>query len=77
AALRRFMVEKPFAGRCPVAFGDDLTDLSMLEAAAELNGKAVVIWRAIDLARAARLGNPDELRLWRAGITYTHSKERT
>ncbi|PQA73791.1 trehalose-phosphatase [Brucella oryzae] len=77
AALRRFMGEKPFAGRVPVAFGDDLTDLSMLEAAAELNGKAVVIGRAIDLARAARLGNPDELRLWLSGITDKHSNERT
>lgn len=68
AALRRFMGEKPFADRVPIAFGDDLTDLPMLEAAAELNGKAVVIGRAIDPGRAARLGNPAELRLWLCGI---------
>lgn len=64
AALRRFMGEAPFAGRVPIAFGDDLTDLPMLEAADELGGTAVVIGRAIDRSGATRLANPGELRLW-------------
>lgn len=77
AALRRFMGEKPFAGRAPVAFGDDLTDLSMLEAATEAGGAAIVIGRGIDLPGAARLGNPDELRLWLSGIAGKQNSERT
>jgi len=64
AALRRFMAEKPFAGRVPIAFGDDLTDLSMLDAADQLGGTAVVIGRAIDRSGAARFADPGELRLW-------------
>lgn len=63
-ALRRFMKEEPFAGRAPIAFGDDLTDLSMLDAADELDGTAVVIGRAIDRPGATWLANPAELRLW-------------
>ncbi len=58
------MREKPFAGRVPIAFGDDLTDLPMLEAAEQLGGTAVVIGRAIDRPGAARFASPDELRLW-------------
>lgn len=64
AALRRFMREEPFAGRVPIAFGDDLTDLPMLEAAEKLGGTAVVIGRAIDRPGAARFANPAELRFW-------------
>ncbi|WP_226622852.1 trehalose-phosphatase [Brucella anthropi] len=67
-ALRRFMKEEPFAGRAPIAFGDDLTDVSMLEAAVELGGAAVVVGRAIDHPGAARLENPKELRLWLSSI---------
>lgn len=63
-ALRRLMGEKPFAGRAPVAFGDDLTDLSMLDAADDLGGTTAVIGHAIDRPGAARFANPDELRLW-------------
>jgi len=62
--LRRFMREEPFAGRVPIAFGDDLTDLPMLEAAEKLGGTAVVIGRAIDRPGAARFANPAELRFW-------------
>ncbi len=63
-ALRRFMGEAPFLDRAPVAFGDDLTDLSMLDAADEFGGTAVVIGCAIDHPGAARFANPEELRIW-------------
>ncbi|WP_273792601.1 trehalose-phosphatase [Brucella anthropi] len=69
AALRRFMKDVPFAGRTPLAFGDDLTDLSMLEAADELGGTAVVVGRAIDRPGATQLANPEELRLWLSRIS--------
>ncbi len=52
----------------PIAFGDDLTDLPMLEAAEQLGGTAVVIGRAIDRPGAARFASPDELRLWLSRI---------
>lgn len=67
-ALRRFMGEKPFAGRIPIAFGDDLTDLSMLKAATEWGGATAVVGRTIDLPHAARFANPGELRLWLSSI---------
>ncbi|WP_183656076.1 trehalose-phosphatase [Brucella daejeonensis] len=80
AALRRFMAHEPFAGRAPVAFGDDLTDLSMLKTAVEMGGTAVVIGEAIDQPDAARLANPGELRRWLTGLAGKldeHNNERT
>ncbi|KAB2746723.1 trehalose-phosphatase [Brucella anthropi] len=77
AALRRFMEEEPFAGRVPVAFGDDLTDLSMLVAAEDLGGTAAVIGRAIDRSGAAKFANPEELRQWLLGIAGEYNTERT
>jgi len=77
AALRRFMEEEPFAGRVPIAFGDDLTDLPMLGAARKLGGTAVVIGRSIDHPGAARLASPGELWLWLSGIVNENNTERT
>lgn len=62
-ALRRFMAQPAFQGRKPVAFGDDLNDLPMLDAARELGGIAVVLGER-DLPADLRMSGPGELALW-------------
>lgn len=62
-ALRRFMAAPPFAGRLPVAFGDDLNDMPMLAAARELGGVAVGMGER-DLAADHRLPGPVALAAW-------------
>ena len=42
-ALRAFLAEAPFAGRLPVAIGDDLTDEAMFKAANALGGRSIRI----------------------------------
>jgi hypothetical protein len=63
SALRRFMAEPPFAGRRPVAFGDDLNDMPMLAAARELGGLAVAMGER-DLPADHRLSGPRALAEW-------------
>lgn len=63
SALRRFMAEPPFAGRLPVAFGDDLNDMPMLAAARELGGLAVAMGER-DLPADHRLSGPRALAEW-------------
>jgi trehalose 6-phosphate phosphatase len=45
-ALKAFLSEKPFAGRLPIAIGDDLTDEAMFKAANALSGRSVRIGEA-------------------------------
>jgi trehalose 6-phosphate phosphatase len=54
AALAAFMAEPPFAGRIPVAVGDDLTDEHAFRAAEELGGFGVLVGGA--RATVARYG---------------------
>lgn len=62
-ALRRFMAAPPFAGRLPVAFGDDLNDMPMLAAARELGGIAVCMGERV-LPADHRLPGPAALASW-------------
>lgn len=62
-ALKYLMGQAPFQGRCPIAFGDDLTDIPMLRAAQELGGTAVAIGER-DLPCDLRLSGPTELAHW-------------
>ncbi|WP_155094322.1 trehalose-phosphatase [Paracoccus aestuariivivens] len=62
-ALRRFMAQPPFADRRPIAFGDDLNDLPMLEAARESGGMAVALGER-DLPADIHLSGPAELADW-------------
>ena len=63
SALRRFMELPPFRGRRPVAFGDDLNDLPMLQAAREAGGIAVAMGER-DLPADIRLEGPVALAKW-------------
>jgi trehalose 6-phosphate phosphatase len=45
-ALKAFLAESPFAGRLPIAIGDDLTDEAMFKAANALGGRSVRIGEA-------------------------------
>ncbi|MFT4012528.1 MAG: trehalose-phosphatase [Paracoccus sp. (in: a-proteobacteria)] len=62
-ALRRFMRMPPFAGRRPVAFGDDLNDTPMLFAARELGGIAVALGER-EMQADHRLSGPRALAQW-------------
>ncbi|MDS9469100.1 trehalose-phosphatase [Paracoccus sp. MBLB3053] len=62
-ALLRFMTQPPFEGRRPIAFGDDLNDLPMFEAARSLGGLAVALGER-DLPADIRLSGPAELAEW-------------
>ncbi len=79
-ALRRFMQGPPFVGRQPIAFGDDLTDLPMLEAAIVLGGVGVAVGPTICRKEMASLASPDDLRAWlekvTAGSTAKFMQER-
>jgi len=69
-ALAAFMREPPFAGRVPVAVGDDLTDEGMFVEAARLGGITVAV--GTDLSgTAASLGLPDPaaVRNWLRTLT--------
>ena len=57
------MTAPPFAGRLPVAFGDDLNDMPMLAAARELGGLAVCMGER-DLPADHRLSGPAALAAW-------------
>ncbi|WP_246659159.1 trehalose-phosphatase [Rhizobium sp. FY34] len=63
AALRAFLEEEPFAGRRPIAIGDDLTDEAMFKAANELGGLSIRIGAPTDETAAQEtLASPEALR---------------
>lgn len=62
-ALRRFMARAPFAGRRPLAFGDDLNDQPMLDAARNAGGLAIALGERA-LAADLRLPGPAALADW-------------
>lgn len=63
SALCEFLSEEPFAGRRPIAIGDDLTDEAMFKAANELGGLSIRIGAPTDdTAAQASLASPDMLR---------------
>ncbi len=65
SALARLMAEPPFAGRCPVFVGDDVTDEDGMRAALERGGTAVKIG-AGDTCAPHRLPDPAALLAWLA-----------
>lgn len=68
-ALRAFMADPPFAGRRPLAIGDDVTDEAMFEAANTFDGLSV---RVGDPGRPTvargHVASPKALRAWLARV---------
>jgi trehalose 6-phosphate phosphatase len=68
-ALATLMTQRPFAGRRPIAIGDDLTDEPMLAAARALGGVAVRVGSSMpDSAASLHLADPAAVRGWLAAL---------
>lgn len=67
-ALARFLAAPPFAGRVPIAIGDDVTDEFAFSAANARGGVSIRVGEASaqSVARFA-LPNPEAVRAWLAG----------
>ena len=63
-ALAAFMAAAPFAGRRPLAFGDDVTDEAMFRAALAAGGDACLIGPPRETVARHRLPSPAALRDW-------------
>jgi trehalose 6-phosphate phosphatase len=64
SAVRALMAGAPFAGRVPIAIGDDLTDLDAFQAAEELGGFGVAVGDRV--SAPWQLPGPRALRAWLA-----------
>jgi trehalose 6-phosphate phosphatase len=63
------MEAPPFAGRRPLAVGDDLTDEHMFVVAVELGGLAVRVGHnGRETAAAAQLDGPQSVRSWLSNL---------
>ena len=67
-ALRALMRRAPFAGRLPIAVGDDFTDEHMFRAAHELGGYGIVVGDRRPTAARYMLRNPAQVALWLGGL---------
>lgn len=65
-ALAEFMAAAPFAGRTPVAAGDDLSDVHAFRAAEKLGGFGIAVGDRVPASW--RMANPGELRSWLAAV---------
>ncbi|HLU00480.1 MAG TPA: trehalose-phosphatase [Burkholderiaceae bacterium] len=63
-ALRRFMRQPEFAGRWPLAIGDDRTDEDAFAAACALGGSAIRVGRLADTMAPWQVPDVDELAVW-------------
>jgi trehalose 6-phosphate phosphatase len=67
SGVRELMTHAPFAGRCPVFFGDDVTDDAVFAIIPDLAGLSFSVGRK---ARgvAGQFGRPRDVRRWLAGL---------
>ncbi|MBR9973671.1 trehalose-phosphatase [Magnetospirillum sulfuroxidans] len=68
AAISRFMTCPPFAGRCPVFIGDDVTDESGFSAVNRLGGRSIHVGGNIDSVASRKIASPTAVRRWLAGV---------
>lgn len=69
SALKFFMERNPFAGRLPLAVGDDVTDEAMFAAANAIGGFSVRVGSPLNSSYAlGRIATPDQLRRWIAKL---------
>lgn len=67
-AIRRFMRLSPYAGRCPVFVGDDLTDEDGFAAVNALGGWSIRVGNGAETQARFRLSSPTAVRDWLAGL---------
>lgn len=68
-AVADFMEAPPFAGRVPIAVGDDVTDEDAFRAVAALNGHAILVGQPRETFAQWRLANTDAVIAWlKAGL---------
>lgn len=63
-AIRDFMATAPFAGRTPVAVGDDITDEDAFRAVRQAGGVGVLVGDRADSAADYRLANTKAVMRW-------------
>ncbi len=68
SAIRRFMLNAPFAGRIPVFIGDDRTDEDGFAVVVEQGGEAILVGPEAPSAATARIANPAQLLAWLAEV---------
>lgn len=64
SALKALMASTPFAGRRPLAVGDDLTDEMMFEAANDLDGLSVRVGKPRATLAHLAVSSPADVRSW-------------
>ncbi len=64
SALLALMSRPPFAGRLPIAIGDDLTDEAMFRVVNDLGGLSVRVGTSGGSAASAHVASPDDVRSW-------------
>lgn len=69
-ALRALMAGPPFAGRRPVAIGDDVTDLDAFRAAEALGGLGLAVGMTLAPARACVFDGPAAVHAWLARLAH-------
>lgn len=68
-AVADFMRDAPFAGRSPIAIGDDITDEDAFRAVAKLGGKSILVGEARATAAHWRLADTNAVFAWlKAGL---------
>lgn len=63
-AVRDFMSAPPFAGRTPIAMGDDITDEDAFRAVTELGGQAILVGEPRATAARWRLPDTKAVQAW-------------
>lgn len=70
-ALQRLMTDPPFAGRCPVYVGDDVTDEAAFVAVNSLGGVSIRVGEPASSAARYQLNTVDEVLEWLEQIATT------
>lgn len=74
-ALNALMETPPFAGRMPIAVGDDVTDLDAFRAAEALGGRGLAVGTALAPGRPCVFAGPAAVLAWLDGLARAKDGE--